>query len=54
MQSLNDVRDKNTNIIIADIHDKQAAVVLCEAYKLQVKNDPEFHSEHSEHSLNGM
>lgn len=36
LQSLLDLKNKNSNIIIADIYDEQAGVVLCEAYKLKV------------------
>lgn len=35
-QSLQDLKNKKSNIIIADIYDERAGVVLCEAYKLQV------------------
>lgn len=36
LQSLQDLKNKNSNIIIADLYDEQAGMVLCEAYKLQV------------------
>lgn len=35
-QYLQDLINKKSNIIIADIYDEQALMVLCEAYKLKV------------------
>ncbi|XP_031629591.1 receptor-type guanylate cyclase gcy-18-like isoform X3 [Contarinia nasturtii] len=34
--SLLDLKNKNSNIIIADVYDEQAGVVLCEAFKLKM------------------
>lgn len=36
LQYLQDLINKQSNIIIADIYDEQALMVLCEAYKLEV------------------